>query len=130
MAAREPVAARSIARPPRADSSVPVPQPLYVHLLDEDDDLAASLEVQARVAARALATARVLEAPAGACDLSAWFDAVGGGFGLLILDGVIAVETSVAERSAARLKGAGDLLQPPRRSLDELLEHALAWRAL
>ena len=38
--------------------------------------------------------------------------AVGAGPGLLILDGLIAVETCVADRTVTELLGAGDLLQP------------------
>ena len=38
---------------------------------------------------------------------------VGRGPGLLILDGLLAVETRVADRTSTELLGAGDLLQPP-----------------
>lgn len=128
---REPLAARRLGRPPRhRDRLEPGSQALYECVLDADDDLAARFDAAAGVQARPFATARVLQARTGACDLTAWFEAVGGGFGLLILDGVIAVETRIGDRTAARLKGAGDLLQPRSRTLDELLEHSLTWRAL
>ena len=42
-------------------------------MLDADDDLAEELDVRTRVAARQLATARVLDAQAGECDLAPWF---------------------------------------------------------
>jgi CRP-like cAMP-binding protein len=83
-----------------------------------------------RVAARQLATARVLDAEVGQCDLASWFDAVGQGPGLLILDGLIAFETRVGDRTAAELSGTGDLLQPPTRRAEEMVERTDAWRAL
>ena len=66
-----------------------------------------------RFAARQHATARLLDAGAGECDLAPWFAAVGNGPGLLILDGLVAIETRVGDRTATELLGAGDLLQPP-----------------
>ena len=39
----------------------PQSPPLYAYVLDADDDLAAELDVRTRVAARQLATARVLD---------------------------------------------------------------------
>jgi CRP-like cAMP-binding protein len=104
--------------------------PLYAYVLDHDDDLAQEIEVRMRFSARQHATARVLHAEPGECDLSSWFDAVGGGPGLLILDGLLAVDTRVADRTAMELLGAGDLLQPPCCLDDEMLDRACAWRAL
>ena len=46
---------------------------LYAYLLDADDDLAQELDVRMRFAARQHATARVLDAEQGECDLAAWF---------------------------------------------------------
>ena len=45
------------------------------YVLDADDDLADELDVRMRVAARQVATARVLDAQAGDCDLGPWFAA-------------------------------------------------------
>ena len=47
----------------------PQSPPLYAYVLDADDDLAAELDVRTRVAARQLATARVLDVQTGECDL-------------------------------------------------------------
>lgn len=102
---------------------------LHAYLLDADDDLAEQFDIRTRVAARQLATARVLEAPVGGCDLAPWFAAAGDGLGLLILDGLIAYDTSVGGRTATELVGGGDLLQPSRRE-DDLLERIDRWRAL
>jgi CRP/FNR family cyclic AMP-dependent transcriptional regulator len=82
-----------------------------------------------RVAARQLATVRVLEAEVGECDLEPWFGAVGHGPGLLVLDGLIAFETCVGNRTATELIGPGDLLQPANRP-DEMLIRTDGWRVL
>ena len=103
---------------------------LYAYLLDADADLAEEFDIRTRLAARQLATARVLHAAVGECDLAAWFEAVGRGPGLLILDGVVAFETRVGDRTALELVGAGDLLQLPVQRADDLLERGDAWRVL
>ena len=43
----------------------PVTPPLFAYVLDADDDLAEELDVRMRIAARQLATARVLESKVG-----------------------------------------------------------------
>jgi CRP/FNR family cyclic AMP-dependent transcriptional regulator len=83
-----------------------------------------------RLAVRQVATARVLHAEIGACDLTRWFETVGSGPGLLILDGLIAIEARVGDRTATELVGPGDLLQPARPLEENLLERSDAWRAL
>jgi CRP-like cAMP-binding protein len=108
----------------------PSSAPLFGYLLDLDADLADELEVRMRFSARQHATARLLDADAGDCDLSAWFGVVGNGPGLLIVEGLIAVDTRVANRTITELVGGGDLLQPPGPHDDELVDCATAWRAL
>jgi CRP/FNR family transcriptional regulator, cyclic AMP receptor protein len=103
---------------------------LYTYLLDVDDDLAQEFDIRMRVAARQSATVRVIAAEVGPCDLGPWFEAVRGGPGLLILDGLIAFETRVGDRTACELTGAGDLLQPPCPRAEQLVEQRDAWRAL
>lgn len=103
---------------------------LYTYLLDADDDLAQEFDVRMRVAARQVATVRVLDAEVGSCDLTSWFQSVGRGPGLLILEGLVAFETRVGNRTACELTGAGDLLQPSCPRAEELLEQCDAWRAL
>jgi CRP/FNR family transcriptional regulator, cyclic AMP receptor protein len=103
---------------------------LHAYLLDLDDDLAAEFDIRARIEARRLATVRVLDAEVGEGDLRAWFEAARGGMGLLILDGLLAFEMQVGDRTTTELLGAGDLLQPPAGKPDELLEGMAAWRVL
>ena len=52
---------------------------LFTYLLDADGELAEEFDVRARIAARQLATARVLQVGVGACDLGPWFEATAGG---------------------------------------------------
>jgi CRP/FNR family cyclic AMP-dependent transcriptional regulator len=118
------------ARAAGAARTQPDSRPLYAYLLDLDDDLAEEFDIRARVSARQLATVKVLEADVGRSDLGGWFDAARGGMGLLILDGLLASEMRVGDRTTTELLGAGDLLQPPTGGADELLEGVAAWRVL
>jgi CRP/FNR family transcriptional regulator, cyclic AMP receptor protein len=112
------------------DAKRPDSPPLYTYLLDADADLAEELDIRTRFAARQLATARVLEAEAGACDLGSWFAAVERGPGLLILDGLVAVDTRISNRTVTELLGSGDLLQPLGMHVDDMIERVASWRAL
>ena len=123
-----PAASRLLAggSPPRRPGS----RALYAYLLDLDDDLGQELEVRMRFSARQHTTARLLDADTGECELEAWFEAVGGGPGLLITDGLMAVETSVAGRTVTELLGRTDLLQPPEENDDDMIGGCATWRAL
>lgn len=112
--------------PPRRPGS----PPLFGYLLDLDDDLGQELEVRMRFSARQHATARILHADCGACELDSWFQTVGDGPGLLLLDGLMAAETRVADRTVTELLGAGALLQPPAQNQDDLVGARSSWRAL
>lgn len=103
---------------------------LYAYLLDADGALADEFDVRGRVAARQLATARVLQVGVGECDLDPWFTTARHGPGLLILEGLVAFETCTGDRVATELVGAGDLLQSPGLATDGLLERTCSWRAL
>jgi CRP-like cAMP-binding protein len=103
---------------------------LFGYLLDLDDDLAQEVEVRMRFSARQHATAKILHAEPGECDLGSWFAAIGDGPGLLILDGLLAVDTRVADRTITELVGAGDLLQPPGMLADEMVDSVCVWRAM
>lgn len=103
---------------------------LYTYLLDADGELADEFDVGTRIAARQLATARVLQVGVGECDLGPWFEAARDGLGLLILEGLLVLETRVGDRTAAELVGPGDLLQPSGPAADQLLERTCGWRVL
>jgi CRP/FNR family transcriptional regulator, cyclic AMP receptor protein len=86
--------------------------------------------VRMRFSARQHATVRLLDADTGACELATWFEAVDGGPGLLIVDGLMAVETSVAGRTVTELVGRTDLLQRPEENDDDMIGGCSTWRAL
>jgi CRP-like cAMP-binding protein len=104
--------------------------PLFAYLLDADDELAQELDTRMRFAVRQVATARVLESEPGECNLEHWFGQVRGGPGLLILDGLLAVSTRIADRTVTELVGGGDLLAPLERRVDDMIERVPSWRAL
>lgn len=108
----------------------PGSSPLFAYLLDLDDDLAQELDTRLRFSARQHATVRVLESEPGDCDLAGWFDAVGDGLGLLLIDGLMSVDTRVADRTATELLGSGDLLQPLGFCPYEMVDQCAAWHAL
>jgi CRP/FNR family transcriptional regulator, cyclic AMP receptor protein len=117
-------------RHPDQNGARPESIALYTYLLDADGELADEFDVRARVAARQLATARVLQVGVGECDLGPWFEAAGQGLGLLVLEGLLALETCVGDRTAAELVGPGDLLQPSGPAQDQLLVRTCGWRVL
>ena len=106
------------------------PQASYCYLLDADPDLAQEFDLRMRVVARQVATVAVFEIPLGEHAPSEWLAPRVGGLGLLLLDGIVAVEVQVGDRTATELTGAGDLLQAPSATGDDLLEHAETWHVL
>lgn len=117
-------------RHPQVSEPEPEPLALYTYLLDTDEELAEEFDLRARTAARQFATARVLQLETGECDLAPWFDAARDGLGLLMLDGLVALEIRVGGRTSAELLGPGDLLQPLAPAPDQLLGRACGWRVL
>ncbi len=102
----------------------------FGYLLDLDDRARPGAGRSDAVHCAPAATARLLDADSGECDLSSWFAVVGNGPGLLIIDGLMAVDTRVADRTITELLGSGDLLQPPEHQEDEMVACATVWRAL
>lgn len=113
------------ARPGPSRSSPP-----YIYVLDADQGLAQELDLRGRIAARPLATAKLVQLAVGECDLTRWFELARKGPGLLVLDGLVVFETCTGDRIAAELVGAGDLLQASHLITDDLLERTCHWRAL
>lgn len=105
-------------------------RPLYGYLLDLDDDLAEEFDIRSRVSARQLATVKLLEVDVGESDLTSWFEVARRGMGLLVLEGMLAFEMRVGDRTTTELVGAGDLLQATTGRVDELLEGLGAWKVL
>jgi hypothetical protein len=117
-------------RRPKLALRRPAATALHTYLLDADDDLAEQFDVRTRLAVRQGTTVKVLEAPPGDCDLTTTLADVRNGIGLLVLDGLLAYETRVGERTATELLGQGDLLQHPGDGVDAMLERTDSWRVL
>jgi CRP-like cAMP-binding protein len=102
----------------------------YRYLLDFDLDLAEELDVRMRLAARPAATAVTFELDIGDVRLEEWLAAAAPGPGVLILEGVLAVNVRVGDRVASELLGAGDLVEPSAHAEEALLICDMSWRAL
>lgn len=100
------------------------------YLLDLDSELAESLEVGVRLAARRMTAAVVFEADTGELDLEDRLRELGHGPGILIIDGVLAVNVTVGDRVASELLGSGDLLERDTSEGDELFTCSTGWRVL
>src|SRR5579859_3236144 len=101
----------------------------YRYLLDLDDDLAQEFDLRMRVVARQITTVGVVEVPVGMQDTSR-LACDPGGFGVLVVEGVLAIDTYLGDRVTSELVGAGDLMQRWEPGLDDLLERSCEWRAL
>jgi len=102
----------------------------YQYLLDLDVDLADEFDLRMRMVARTAVAAVTFDVDAGELPVSEWLAAASPGPGVLVLDGVLAVNVRVGDRIAAELVGGGDLLQPHSEDEDELLGSDVEWRAL
>ena len=91
------------------------------YLFDVDDELGAGLDLRMRLVARPLVTARVREISAGEFDLIPLLTTLRGGLGLLLIDGIVALDVEVGDRTASELVGAGDLLAPWTKEGDVVL---------
>jgi CRP/FNR family transcriptional regulator, cyclic AMP receptor protein len=108
----------------------PRPPGRFCYLLDADSDLAEEFDPRMRMVVRQIATVPVVDLPLGECPMWSRFASVAGGPGLLVLDGVIAADVQVGERTATELVGTGDLLQPWADGEDDLVDRDAAWRVL
>lgn len=106
------------------------PRASYCYLLDADADLAQEFDLRMRVVARQVATTVVFDIPVGEFGPGDWFEGKVSGLGLLLLDGLLAVDIHVGDRTATELLGPGDLLQPAPAGADELLDRSLRWNVL
>jgi CRP/FNR family cyclic AMP-dependent transcriptional regulator len=84
----------------------------YCYLFDVDEELAGGLDLRMRLVARPMATARVEAISAGEFDLIPLMAQLRAGLGLLLVEGVVALDVQVGDRTASELVGAGDLLAP------------------
>lgn len=113
--------------PPSQRSSRPA---RYCYLLDVDPDLADAFDIRMRLVVRQVATAQLLDVPVGRGSIEDPIGIGSRGLGALVLDGLFAVDVHVGGRAATELLGPGDLLQPPRPHLDELVDREVIRRTL
>jgi CRP/FNR family cyclic AMP-dependent transcriptional regulator len=106
------------------------PHASYCYLLDADADLAQEFDIRMRMVVRQVATVVVFEIAVGDCDPAQWPAPGPGAPGLLLLDGLLAVDVHVGDRTATELLGQGDLVHPWDRGTDELLASSACWRVL
>lgn len=116
--------------PSRWQSRAPQRPSSFRYLLDLDVDLAEALDVRMRMVARPAVTAITFSGDAGELRLAKWLTAAKGGPGVLVLEGVLAIQVRVGDRVAAELVGTGDVLQPWQGEDEELLACDIGWRAL
>jgi hypothetical protein len=83
-----------------------------------------------RLVARPAATAMIFEADAGEVRLTERLADADPGPGILVLDGVLAVNVQVGDRIASELLGPGDLVEPCQHEADDLLACDTEWRGL
>jgi hypothetical protein len=118
-----PIDATAAVRPLRTTANVE-----FVHVLDEDPDLAARLTGARLEEARSRLVAAVTRRPAGELVLPR---AHAGALGLLLLDGVMVREVLMEDTVSAELLGAGDLLRlPPPDHQTRLLRSNVRWTVL
>lgn len=100
------------------------------HVLREDSFLAEGISPRRRERAEERCVARTLKVRRGRWTGGSRDDLLGG-FGLLVLEGLLLRRVDVGGRSAAELLGAGDLLRPAQiDDAEPMLGRATAWRAL
>jgi CRP/FNR family cyclic AMP-dependent transcriptional regulator len=83
-----------------------------VAVLDEDSELSEVVGEARAGQARGASSARVLRVPTGSWDATDDADAARGGYGLLVLGGVLVRRVGVDGRYGAELLAQGDLLRP------------------
>ncbi|MGI8863947.1 MAG: helix-turn-helix domain-containing protein [Solirubrobacteraceae bacterium] len=102
----------------------------YQYLLDLDVDLAEELDLRMRLAARPAVTANTFDVDTGQVRLNESLAIASEGPGVLVLEGVLAVNVRVGGRIATELLGAGDLVEPRQDAFEDLLACEIDWRAL
>jgi CRP/FNR family transcriptional regulator, cyclic AMP receptor protein len=81
-------------------------------VLDLDPDLAQDVPAEHRTAATRASVARTLIVERGSWDARAQAQRTRGGYGLLVVEGMLVRRVRTSDRVAAELLGPGDLLRP------------------
>lgn len=104
-------------------------RPDAVRVFERDPDLLAGIDAATAEKLRRGAVARRLELPCGPWSPPAG-DALRGGLGLLVLDGLVCRSICVHGRECPELLGAGDLLRPWEAAGSGLIDEGSEWRVL
>jgi CRP/FNR family cyclic AMP-dependent transcriptional regulator len=100
-------------------------------VLERDGELATAVVQERRELATRASVAAVLRSPRGQWDARAPAERTRGGYGFLVLDGLLVRRVGMAERVAAELLGPGDLLRPLEHDGEEAtLPFDATWRVL
>jgi CRP-like cAMP-binding protein len=100
-------------------------------VLEADVELAAAIPSEQRLQAAHSSQARVLRVERGEWDAREQAALVEGGYGLLVLSGVLVRRVGITDHIGAELLGPGDLLRPLEHDGElATLPFAAAWRAL
>jgi CRP/FNR family transcriptional regulator, cyclic AMP receptor protein len=101
-----------------------------VYLLREDPELAELVPEPSRDAARQASLAAVFDVPAGRWNARRDADRARGGYGLMVLGGVLVRRVGYEGRFGAELLASGDLLRPWEFDGDDLIGFETGWRTL
>jgi CRP/FNR family cyclic AMP-dependent transcriptional regulator len=104
-------------------------RPDAVRVFEHDPDLLAGIDPETAEKLRRGAVTRRLELPCGPWSAPTE-DAVRGGLGLLVLDGLVCRSICVHGRDCPELLGAGDLLRPWEAVGSGLIDASSEWRVL
>jgi CRP/FNR family cyclic AMP-dependent transcriptional regulator len=100
-------------------------------VLQSDPELAEAVPPEQRGLALRASQARVLRIERGEWNARAQAEAVRGGYGLLVLSGVLVRRVGITDHIGAELLGPGDLLRPLEHDGElATLPFAATWRAL
>jgi CRP/FNR family transcriptional regulator, cyclic AMP receptor protein len=100
-------------------------------VLEADPELAEDVPAEHREAAVRASQARVVRVARGAWNARGQAEAVRGGYGLLVLSGLLVRRVGITDHVGAELLGPGDLLRPLEHDGElATLPFAAAWRAL
>jgi CRP/FNR family cyclic AMP-dependent transcriptional regulator len=99
-----------------------------VSVLDADAGLAELIPEEQRRQARQATAAATVVAPAGSWSRGRNVDRARGGYGLLVLDGLLIRRVGIDGRFGAELLGPGDLLRPWQHEGDASLDAEWTWR--
>ena len=105
--------------------------PETANVIVEDGQLAAGMATERRAAATRAARALVLRIGSGSWDARADAEVTSGGYGFLVLSGLLIRRVGIGERVGAELLGPGDVLRPLEHDGDgATLPFEATWRVL